>query len=366
MGDVAARVDSKILKKWGGKTRSRALARFCPRCTYPLTSISKGEVELDHCNRCKGNFFDPGEIGATFGGFTDPEKWVETHVATSLGRSKLGCPAGHEHLQAFRVSFEKKEVEVDVCPDCKGLWLDATEGKQLQEILVAEQDAKQAAEVSAGGAKTYLFQLFTGFPIEVYNPVRRRPVLLLTLMTFLVFIFVGQMAVGREIVIAFCLIPQAFWAGEQLWGLLTHTFLHGGLFHLLGNIYFLYIFGDNIEDTLGKNGLVLVLVVSALVGGALHAATHPQSPIPVLGASSAVSGVIGAYLVLFPRVKVWVVFFFVRFKLGVLWYFGIWVFFNCLNAFRGVPGIAWFGHIGGFAAGVAVAYAVRKRLRFGI
>jgi membrane associated rhomboid family serine protease len=85
----------------------------------------------------------------------------------------------------------------------------------------------------------------------------------------------------------------------------------------------------------------------------------------MLGASGAISGIMGAYLVLFPRVKVWVVFFFVRFKLGVLWYFGIWIFFNTLNAYLGAPGVAWYGHIGGFAAGVAVAYMVRKRLRMG-
>ena len=339
------------------------MTRYCPRCTYPLAPLFNGEVELDHCHRCKGNFFDPGEAGATFGVFADPDKWAESHVATHLGRSKLRCPAGHEHLQAYRVSFEKKEVEVDVCPDCKGLWLDAKEGEQLREILVAEQGAKQAAEVSAGGAKTYLFQLFTGFPIEVYNPARKRPVLLLMLIWSLVLIFVGQIVAGHEIVQTFCLIPQAFWAGEQLWGLFTYSFLHVGLLHLLGNLYFLYIFGDNIEDTLGKKGLVLLLVVCALAGGALHVSTHSQNPIPELGASGAISGIIGAYLVLFPRVKVWVVFFFVRFKLGVLWYFGIWVFFNILNAFLGVPGIAWFGHIGGFAAGVAVAYILRNKLR---
>jgi len=339
------------------------LARYCPRCTFPLTPLFKGEVELDHCHRCKGNFFDPGEAGATFGVLADPDQWVESRVATHLGRSKFRCPAGHEHLQAYRLSFEKKEVEVDVCPDCKGLWLDATEGKQLREILVAEQGAKQAAEVSAGGAKTYLFQLFTGFPIEVYNPARKRPVLLLMIIWSLVLIFVGQIVTGHEIIQTFCLIPQAFWAGQQLWGLFTYAFFHVGLLHLLGNLYFLYIFGDNIEDTLGKKGLILVLVVSALAGSALHVFIHPQSPIPVLGASGAISGIIGAYLVLFPRVKVWVVFFFVRFKLGVLWYFGIWVFFNSLNAFLGVPGIAWFGHIGGFAAGVAIAYVVRNKLR---
>jgi membrane associated rhomboid family serine protease len=331
-----------------------------------MTPLFNREVELDHCHRCKGNFFDPGEVSATFGVFTDPGEWVESHVATPLGSSKLRCPAGHEHLLAYRVSFEKKAVEVDVCPNCKGLWLDASEGEQLKEILASEQDAKQVAEVSAGGAKTYLFQLFTGFPIEVYNPVRKRPVLLLILISSLVIIFVGQIAVGHNIVQAFCLIPRAFWAGEQVWGLFTHAFLHGSVFHLLGNLYFLYIFGDNIEDTQGKKGLVLVLVVSALAGGALHAVTDQQSPIPVLGASGAISGIIGAYLVLFPRVKVWVVFFFVRFKLGVLWYFGIWVSFNTLNAFRGVPGIAWFDHIGGFAAGVAVAFALRNRIRIPI
>ncbi len=339
------------------------MVRYCPRCTYRLSPLINRQVELDHCHRCKGNFFEPGEVGATFGLFTDPENWVESHVATHLGRSKLHCPSGHEHFQAYRVSFEKKEVEVDVCPDCKGIWLDATEGEQLREILVAEQGAKQAAEVSAGGAKTYLFQLFTGFPIEVYNPARKRPVLLLMLIWSLVLIFVGQIVVGHEIIQAFCLIPQAFCAGQQLWGLFTYAFLHDGLFHLLGNLYFLYIFGDNIEDTLGKMGLVLVLVVSAIAGGALHVAMHPQDPIPVLGASGAISGIIGAYIVLFPRVKVWVVFFFVRFKLGVLWYFGIWVLFNSLNAFLNVPGIAWFGHIGGFAAGVAVAYIVRNKFR---
>ena len=66
---------------------------------------------------------------------------------------------------------------------------------------------------------------------------------------------------------------------------------------------------------------------------------------------------------LFPRVKVWVVFFFVRFKLGVLWYFGNWLFFNSLKAILDAPGIAWFGHIGGFATGASVAYAGRNKLR---
>jgi membrane associated rhomboid family serine protease len=298
---------------------------------------------------------------------TEPENWVESHVAVPLGRSKLRCPAGHEHFQAYCVSFEKEfekeEVEIDVCPDCKGLWLDATEGGQLRKILTAEQDAKQSAEDSAGGVKTYLFQLFTGFPIEVYNPVRKRPALLLTLIYALAIIFVGQFVVGTETVKKFCLVPQALWTGGQVWGIFTYSFLHAGLFHLLGNLYFLYIFGDNIEDRLGKSGLVLVLFVSTLAGGILHAVTHPQSPMPVLGASAAISGIMGAYLVLFPRVKVWVVFFFVRFKLGILWYFGIWVFFNGLNAFLDAPGIAWFGHIGGFVAGVAAACALWARLR---
>ena len=113
--------------------------RYCPRCTYPLTPSLKGDVELDHCRRCRGNFFDVGETGKIFGPYTNPEQWVESHVATYLGRSKLHCPAGHKNLQAYRFSIEKIEVEIDIFPKCQGIWLDASEGKQLRDILWAEQ-----------------------------------------------------------------------------------------------------------------------------------------------------------------------------------------------------------------------------------
>ena len=157
-------------------------------------------------------------------------------MATYLGRSKLHCPAEQKHLQVYRISVEEKGVEIDVCPKCKGIWLDATEGEQLRDILMAEQAAKQTAEDSAGGAKTYLFQLFIGFPIEVYNPTRERPVLLIAFIIFLVVIFVWQILVGKEITQIFCLIPQTFLGGEQIWGIFTYSFLHGGLIHLFGNI----------------------------------------------------------------------------------------------------------------------------------
>ena len=112
MSDVAAIVDSKIIKEWGGKTRSTVLARFCPRCTYPLSSRSVGDVELDHCNRCKGNFFDPGEVGATFGVFTDPEKWVETHVPLPSGVLNCAVQRGTNTSRRSVSHLKKKRLKL--------------------------------------------------------------------------------------------------------------------------------------------------------------------------------------------------------------------------------------------------------------
>ncbi len=264
-------------------------------------------------------------------------------------------------MDGHRLELGDRQVEIDHCPHCQGLWLDADEGPRLRAILAAEDAARSAAEADAGGARTYLFQLFTGMPREVYNPVRRRPWLLYAVVLALAAAFVVQNGLPGEVQLSLCLIPSKLWAGEQVWGLLSYALLHGGLMHLLGNLYFLWIFADNVEDRLGKDGLAGVLVAATLLGGLAHAAVTPGSEVPVLGASGAVAGAMGAYLVLFPRVKLWVVVVFIRFKIGVIWYLGFWVGLQVLNVALGVTGIAWYAHLGGFAAGVAVAVALRGR-----
>jgi len=141
-------------------------------------------------------------------------------------------------------------------------------------------------------------------------------------------------------------------------------FLHGGWAHLLGNALFLWVFGNNVEDSMGRARYVAFYVLCGLAAAALQVAIGPASPVPMVGASGAISGVLGGYLILYPRVRVNMLFvFFVFFKviplpawLVLLWWFGLQVLSGLpqLSAMSsGVSsGVAVFAHIGGFCAGV--------------
>lgn len=344
--------------------------RRCPRCHVDLRPLSNGCVELDHCPLCRGNFLDVGKTAATFGRWVEPKSWIESHCAERRGASKLLCPAHHGALDAYDVSWDDQHVEVDVCSTCHGLWLDAHEGGRLQHIVGSHEQDRHAAE-NLPTLKAYFFQLVTGFPIEVWNPVKRRPALVYSLMALLALVFVGQVALvatagpdGAESILRrFMLVPGDVLQGHKVWTLLTHAFLHGGLAHLGGNLYYLWIFGDNVEDRLGRLRFSLVYLTAGLGGAALHFVAAPDSQVPMLGASGAISGVMAAYLLLFPRVKVWVVLVFVRFKISIYWYLAVWIAMQLGMAAMGVPGVAWYAHLGGFAGGLLTTLPMRRRAR---
>ena len=142
---------------------------------------------------------------------------------------------------------------------------------------------------------------------------------------------------------------------------LTSMFLHGGWGHLLGNALFLWVFGDNVEDITGPRRFLCFYLICGLAAAALHVALQPSSPIPTVGASGAISGVMGAYLVLFPRQRVRMYFppiFFFHFPawLVLLWWFGLQVLTGLpqLSMLHADPsgGVAVWAHVGGFVAGV--------------
>jgi membrane associated rhomboid family serine protease len=344
--------------------------RTCPRCRrYPLREIHNGAVEIDHCDVCHGSFFDAHTIAPTWGKAANPQYWVEQNFAHWKGNTGLVCPYDDERMDAYKLTWgDSRPVVVDVCPRCSGLWLDEGEGATLKRILDDHDSEREGAQ--SGSWRTYIFQLFTGLPIEVYNPVRRRPWLLYTLILSIVGAFVWQLWVtavhgdaGKELVKQFMLVPRELSAGRQWWGLVTHGWLHGGGAHLLGNLYFLWIFGDNIEDRAGRTRFAAVYV-AALFGAALaQYFVDMSTPVPMLGASGAISGITGAYLALFPRVRVWVVFFFVRFKVSVAFYFTLWVIVQVVSAYLGAPGVAWYAHLGGFVTGVAFGLWWRRALK---
>jgi membrane associated rhomboid family serine protease len=151
----------------------------------------------------------------------------------------------------------------------------------------------------------------------------------------------------------------------------TSMFVHGGLLHVGGNMLYLWIFGDNVEDALGHVRFLLFYLLSGIIAATVETAVNPTSPVPMIGASGAVSGVLGAYLVLFPYATVLTlvtfVFFFRLLRIPAILVLGLWFvvqFFNGLGSFHtsgGEAGVAWFAHIGGFVAGIALLLIVRPR-----
>ncbi|MEK9723790.1 MAG: rhomboid family intramembrane serine protease [Rhodospirillaceae bacterium] len=180
---------------------------------------------------------------------------------------------------------------------------------------------------------------------------------------------------GQIFVFAYGAIPSVVFGLNELpaevaqlpaWGtLISSMFLHGGFMHIVGNMLFLWVLGDNVEDCLGHGRYVAFYLICGILAALAHALTDPASQTPMIGASGAISGVIGAYLVLHPRAPI----------RTLVWYFivwlpawvvlGFWIGFQFLSASMDTGGagggVAWYAHIGGFIAGAILILFMRRK-----
>ncbi|WP_031496254.1 rhomboid family intramembrane serine protease [Bryobacter aggregatus] len=165
-------------------------------------------------------------------------------------------------------------------------------------------------------------------------------------------------------------VPSHF----QFLDIFTSMFLHGGWMHVLGNMWFLWIFGDNIEDILGHGQYLVFYLLCGVAGGLLHVYFNPESSVPAIGASGAISGVMGAYLVSFPHARVHTlvifIFFITTIDVPAFLMIGYWFVVQLFsgvgqlaNASANGGGTAWFAHVGGFLAGVILIRLMPTRRR---
>jgi membrane associated rhomboid family serine protease len=172
-----------------------------------------------------------------------------------------------------------------------------------------------------------------------------------------------EVRVGGEVV----QIPQEPGPRPIYLTLLTSMFMHGGWLHLGGNMLFLWIFGDNVEHRVGKIQYVLFYLLAGVVGSLAQILIQPDSTIPSLGASGAISGVLGAYLVLFPQNRVTVILFRLVTQVPAIVAIGMWAIFQFINGFGSIAtteettgGVAYMAHIGGFIVGVLAGLLFRS------
>lgn len=208
-------------------------------------------------------------------------------------------------------------------------------------------------------------------PIRDTIQARHFPVVNYTIIGINVAVFLMQLAQGPEMdrfVYLYGLVPARFTVpqvaayfstGQQLFSLLSFMFLHGGFWHVLGNMWSLYIFGDNVEDRLGSLRYLIFYLLCGLVSGMAHLVVNWHSTVPTIGASGAIAGVMGAYFILFPSAKIltlipiiiipWLV------EIPAFFFLGLWFvlqFINAAGTHGAMSGIAWWAHIGGFVSGI--------------
>ncbi|MEY2440457.1 MAG: hypothetical protein QOI34_1842 [Verrucomicrobiota bacterium] len=222
-------------------------------------------------------------------------------------------------------------------------------------------------------------------PIRDSVPNRSVPIATRALILVNVIVFFFELAMPRASIdplfYLFGLVPARFthpdWAiavgfpADHFWPLLTHQFLHAGWFHILANMWTLWIFGDNVEDRMGPIRFIIFYLLCGTAAGLTHLYTNPDSTVPSVGASGAIAGVLGAYFLFFPTARLVVllpIFFFpFFFEIPAVFYLALWFLtqlFSGTMALAGpqeVGGIAWWAHIGGFIAGMLLCWLfVRK------
>ena len=161
-------------------------------------------------------------------------------------------------------------------------------------------------------------------------------------------------------------VPNKVVNGENPITLLTSMFLHGGWMHLIGNMLFLWVFADNIEATVGNVRFLVFYLLGGLSAAFAHIYFNLDSPVPMVGASGAISAVMGAYMVMYPASKIKVLFFIFPFRIPAFLFLGIWIFEQTINGVgdldvitASTSGVAWWAHIGGFAFGLLAGFIFR-------
>ncbi len=305
--------------------------------------------------------------------------WQEARA--NHGSTKLECPDCCQPMHEIVVPGARPALRLDVCTCCQFIWFDphelaqfpapdataskplpekAREAIAMQQVRRVAEEAEKAAYKDPGPEEPWQWipGLF-GLPVEEDAPdVKGWPWLTYGLAAVLVLVYAVTATNLRFVIDQYGLVPAELWRHGGVTPI-TSFFLHGGLLHLIGNVYFLIVFGDNVEDDLGVWPYVVLLVAAALFGDLLHVLGNLHSSVPCVGASGGISGVITYYALRFPRARLGYMFWF--------WWYIRWVhvpayaalvfwfaiqFLLVIQQQMGVGNVAALAHLGGAAVGV--------------
>lgn len=220
-------------------------------------------------------------------------------------------------------------------------------------------------------------------PLRDDIPSSKFPAATLSIIAINVFVFLYELRLGshlEDLLTSFAVIPAVYTnpevghfytVSQKLFAFFSSMFLHGGWLHLLGNMWTLWIFGDNVEDRLGRTRYVMLYLAGGIAAALMHIFTNANSPVPTIGASGAIAAVMGAYFRFYPHARVETLvppFFFV--VLPAVLFLGGWFLLQFFNGAMslgargpGFSGVAWWAHVGGFAFGFVICLFARRESR---
>lgn len=361
---------------------------LCPSCQLALRQVRMEHGIFWACPRCGGRAVSVELLRRTFTRESINPFW--RRVISDAAVAGRQCPCCGRAMLVVALADGPEAPLVDVCRLCHFVWFDAGEIATLQPRPVAPAAPPMPAEAREAIAMLEIKRIadeaegsdfaaeppdewwkqiaaFFGVPVEFdAPPAQSRP--WLTWILGLTIVLVGLATIGdlRTWVNEYGLIPAQAGRHHGL-TFLTSFFLHAGVIHLLGNLYFLLVFGDNVEEFLGRTRYLLLIAVAALVGDLLHIAADPRATIPSIGASGGIAGVIVFYALQFPRIRLgfllryWFYFRWVR--LPAWFALVLWLGFQLLGAAQqlaGMTAVSSLAHLGGAAVGLLAWLLWRK------
>ncbi len=362
----------------------------CPRCRRRLVWTRTERGVFFVCPGCQGRVVSLSVLRRIAGRKPARELWLRAQQEEV--RPGVGCPMCHRATAEVRLPVDGREVPLDVCVGCRFVWFDPKELEQLPEapkppgeekplpqearenIAVAEAEAvAEQAEAEDhpyfGPAEKWKWiPGLLGMPVECeVAPVKTLPWVTWGLAALLVAAFALTHQNLANAVQQFGLMPAEVWRGGGV-TLLTSFFIHAGVWHLIANVYFLLVFGDNVEDYLGRWRFVALLAAATLAGHAAHVLGEPRGTALCVGASGGVSGVIVFYALRFPRARLGIM---LRYFILFRWFYMpawfaliLWLALQSAMTFVQVTGegnVSALAHLGGAAAGVLAWIAWRDK-----
>lgn len=338
----------------------------CPACkTATLEVYSHDDNEIDRCNSCHGLWFDEPQLMDYIEDHSGEDgKFTLINDKNRQGQGSRYCCSCEKPMDEYQL-IDDYPLKIDACRGCDTFWIDIEEINHVKHSKSLQQALMRINKKFTW--RSWLFQLLSKMPVEYNAEPRQTPWVTYTLLALNFLLFSLSYTNLNASNWTYSNLPTIYpfdSVTQFSFSIISAQFMHIDLWHILGNMYFLWIIGDNIEDAIGKLRFIILYLGCGAIGFLLEISliAYQQKEIYLLGASAAVSALFGMYLIWFRHAKLSVMLFILQFRLPAIVFFLIWLAGNLYGFFLGTPGIAFLAHLGGFFAGLLAGLIYQKRV----